>query len=236
MKKTKALICLAGLLLCCMPIFSACGEKESSGNTESTAEETTEKAAVQSASEQADITGTWQIIKDNGTKDSLFYYVFGGDKAQLVMDNAVFYSDYSLTDGKLTVQLFYNLNGTYSYKLADNGNTLELTDTGGSGTRFKLSRADDCNPVPEPPESPVIDKKLLGKWSDKDGAGMSYEFKENGIMINDSFGIMTIYAQYSAGDGTISLKYKQGTEVENKYTYSFNGDVLTIDGTELIKE
>lgn len=244
MKKVTALIAALLTVLCITLSLSGCGDDESNTsetNSEATALESETTASADRGEIDKELLGTWRIVKEDGTEDTLFSYVFNKDKAILVMDNVAYYSDYSIAQGTdekntVTVQLYYNLNGTFEYAFSDDGSTVTFTSAEQGGTDFSMKKAEDYNPVPSPPENPVIDKKLVGKWKDKEGSGMSYEFKDNGIMINDSFGIMTLYARYSAENGAINLNYKQGTEVEDSYSYSFDGDVLTIDGAEFEKE
>ena len=80
-----------------------------------------------------------------------------------------------------------------------------------------------------------IDEKLVGTWTDKNMTGISYEFFDNGTVIYNNYDVVITYAQYSAKDGKINLTYTMGSEVNDSYNYSFENDVLTIDGVEFIK-
>lgn len=223
------------LALSCVFIFAGCGDDNSKEqeNTQSTQETT--------ASKKSDnpLMGTWQFVDENGEYQTLFSYIFEDDNtAALAMGNVLYYSELKLEKNKegkdtLTAQLFYNINGTYEYEITDNGETLTIASEAETQV---MKKVEDYKAVPNPPEKPEIDQKLIGTWKDEGGAGVTYTFNENGIMENNSYGIMKIYATFSAKDGKISYTYNQGTDVDESYDYSFNGDVLVIDNGRFIKE
>ena len=185
--------------------------------------------------------GDWQIENQEGQNHTLFTYSFKDTgKVYMAMDNVAFGGDYTLgktDDGKDTfaTTMYYNLNGTYEFEFSDDNNTMQLTETS-DGTSFKMKRISDFSITPEAPENPVIDQNLLGSWKSKSDGGILYSFDDKGIMTSNSYEVMIINAKYSAQDGKINLKYKQGSPVEDSYSYSLDGDVITIDGVEFVKE
>ena len=210
------------LILCALLSFTGCGPQE------------------QALSAEQALIGDWQIENGEGENHALFTYSFKDTgRVYLEMDNVAMGGDYTLgksDEGKdtFTTKMYYNLNGTYEFEFADNNNTMYLTDN--SGGKMTMKRVDETNLVPDPPENPVIDSRLTGNWKSKEDGGITYTFNENGLMTSNTYDVMIINAQYSAQNGEINLKYKQGTTVEDSYAYSFDGDVLTIDGVEFIKD
>lgn len=187
--------------------------------------------------------GTWQLLKENGEKHTLFSYIFEDEKqAYMAMDNVAYGAEYKLNENDkgqptLAVQFYYNLNGTYVYEFSDNGNKVTLTEDGvENGTVMTLVKVEDFNFMPQAPENPEIDEKLVGLWNDTNNSGISYEFFDNGTLIYNNYNVMITYAQYSAKDGTINITYKMGTEVTYKYSYSFDGETLNIDGIDFVKQ
>lgn len=237
MKKPIAVITVLSLLLFVILAFGGC--VQDNGNSSSDTSNPPQETAETKTDNSNPLIGTWKIQKDSGETDSLFYYIFNDDRTVLLaMDNVAYSSEYSVSENEsgkatLTIQLYYNLNGTYEYEFSDDGTKMFLDDISEEGTDFTMVKTEDYDPMPSPPENPVIDEKLVGYWEDKDGSGISYVFNKDGTMSCNSFDIMRLYAQYSAENGKINLTYKQGTEVEDTYEYSFAGEILTIDGMEL---
>lgn len=226
------------LIICCICVFTGCTDNNSQNKSKSTDDTT-----VSQTKEDDPIIGTWQFVKEDGTTHTLLSYVFQNETtAIMAMGNVAYCSDLKLdknADGKntLTAQLYYNINGTYVYEISDDGKTMNLIEDGKeNGEKFVMKRVEDYKFMPEPPKNPEIDKKLTGTWKDKENTGVTYTFYENGTMENINYGVMITYAQYSAKDGKINYTYNQGTEVKGSYEYSFNGDILTIDDLEFIKQ
>lgn len=223
------------LIICCVFIFAGC-------NGENT-NESTEPSTTPQVESDNPLMGTWQFVNENGENHTLFSYIFQDEKtAIMAMGNVAFYSDLKLDkndegEDTLTAQLYYNINGTYVYEISEDGKTMNIKEEGSdSEESLVMSKVDDYKFMPEASENPEIDEKLIGNWQDKEGSGITYTFNENGTLENDSYGVMKIYARYSAKDGKLTYKYNQGTAMEDTYDYSFNGDVLIIDEDEFIKQ
>lgn len=231
MKQNLLKIISMVLILSCVFIFAGCNEENSDPSTKNT-------EATHTVSDNP-LVGTWQFTNEDGEVQTLFSYIFNENStAMLAMGNVAYCSDLKLEkneSGKdtLTAQLYYNINGTYEYEISEDGKTMTLTN---NDEKQVMKKVDDYKFMPEPPESPEVDEKLVGNWKDKEGAGITYTFNENGTMVNNSYGVMIVYAQYSAKDGKLSYTYNQGTDVDYTYDYSFNGDVLVIDKVEYVKE
>lgn len=249
MKKPLSFLVAIVILVSATYLFSGCNGNSSSTQETTVATEEATQATTQAQTQDTSslkiderIIGTWQMTNEDGTQSTLFSYIFENDGVvTLAMDNVGYSAKYAIgsdDNGKatLTAQLYYGLNGTYTYELSEDKKTLTLAGQGQDNTEtIIMKKVDDYNFMPEPPKNPEIDQKLLGTWEKKADGGETYTFDDKGIMVCNSYDMMTIYSQYSAKDGKIDLKYKQGTEVEDEYSYSFGGDILTIDGVEYIK-
>lgn len=228
------------LILCFIFIFAGCSdddskEQNSTNNTEGTTSSQTKG--------DNRLIGTWQIVNENGENHTLFSYVFKDEKtAIMAMGNVAYCSELKLEKNKegkdtLFAKLYYNINGTYIYEISDDGKRLTLTEDGVENSeKVVLNKVADYQFMPDPPKNLKIDERLIGTWKDKEGSGITYTFNENGTMENNSLNVIITYAQFSASDGKISVLYNQGTDVEDSYKYSFDGDVLIIDGVKFLKQ
>ncbi len=241
--KSKKLMSIV-LILCSVFIFGGCtdGTSNEQNNTNGS-----EETAVSKIQNDNPLIGTWQFVNENGENHTLLSYVFQDETtAVMAMGNVAYCSKLKLDknengDKTLTAQLYYNINGTYIYEISDDGKTMTLTEDSkdnkdNNSEKLIMKKTEDYQFMPQPPKNPEIEEKLIGKWEDKEGSGVTYTFYNNGTMENNSYDVMIIYAQFSAKDGKINITYNQGTEVKDSYEYSFNGEVLVIDGAEFIKQ
>lgn len=226
-------------MICCgILIFSGCQKDESASSAQGTTapESTVQTTAANSESDP--IIGTWKITDGTGTNYDTMSYVFKEDSAvYLALGNTAFVGKYSYSkteqnQNTLTANLYFGINGTYTYAFSDNENTLTLK---ADETTIVLSRQEDYSFMPEAPSDPVIDEQLLGDWSAADGNPITYSFYENGTMINNNYNQTITYAAYSAEDGEIQLSYSMGSPQEATYNYAFDGETLIIDGVEFKK-
>lgn len=236
----KRKIMAIAFVLCFLFIFAGCSEDTSKEqNSTSNIEEATSSQTQNDNS----LIGTWQFVNEDGENHTLISYVFQDETtAVLAMGNVAYCSELKLeknADGKdtLTAQLYYNINGTYVYEISNDGKTMNLTEEGvENGEKFVMKKVEDYKFMPDPPKNSKVDEKLIGTWKDKEGTGITYTFNDNGTMENNSYDVMITYAQFSASDGKINYSYNLGTEVEDTYEYSFDGDVLIIDNAEFVKQ
>lgn len=236
----KRKIMAIAFVLCFLFIFAGCSEDTSKEqNSTSNIEEATSSQTQKDNS----MIGTWQFVNEDGENHTLISYVFQDETtAVLAMGNVAYCSELKLeknADGKdtLTAQLYYNINGTYVYEISDDGKTMNLIEDGvENGEKFVMKKVEDYKFMPDPPKNPKVDEKLIGIWKDKENTGITYTFNDNGTMENNSYNVMITYAQFSASDGKINYSYNLGTEVEDTYEYSFDGDVLIIDNAEFVKQ
>lgn len=236
----KRKIMAIAFVLCFLFIFAGCSEDTSK---EQNSTSNTEEATSSQTQNDNSLIGTWQFVNEDGENHTLISYVFQDETtAVLAMGNVAYCSELKLeknADGKdtLTAQLYYNINGTYVYEISNDGKTMNLTEEGvENGEKFVMKRVEDYKFMPDPPKNSKVDEKLIGTWKDKENTGITYTFNDNGTMENNSYDVMITYAQFSASDGKINYLYNLGTEVEDTYEYSFDGDVLIIDNAEFVKQ
>lgn len=235
-KHFNAFLCL---ILCCISlVFTGCQKSEETLEAQSTTAPKATEQTTASAAESDPIIGTWKITDGSGTNYDTMSYVFKADSTvYLALGNTAFVGKYSYsknTEGQdtLTANLYFGINGTYTYAYTNNENTLTLK---ANESTIVLTRQEDYNFMPEAPSDPVIDKKLLGNWGAADGNPITYSFFENGTMINNNYNQNITYAAYSAKDGEIQLTYNMGDKQESVYKYSFDGETLIIDTVKFKK-
>ena len=249
MKKYSIFSIILALIICTSALFAGCNNdnsnndsSKSSSATEETTQATTQPTTAPEKEENLFI-GSWQLVEESGENHTLFTYIFETDtQAYMAMDNVAYGAEYILDENlsgqkTMAIQLYYNLNGTYLYEFSDDGKKVTLTEDGKENPIvMNMVKVEDYNFMPDAPEKPEIDKKLVGTWKDKDNTGITYDFAENGTVIYNNYDVVITYAQYSAKDGKINLTYKMGDEVNDSYSYSFDGDVLIIDNVKFIKQ
>lgn len=238
---------LACAALAAVSIFSlsACGnggseQKETTAPTaaETTAEPTTAPKEfvketdlhnIHSFNAQGDqFAGIWQITDGVGSQLQSFYYEFDGNgTAYLMVGTMGFGATYGVRseNGKdiFITQLMYGLNGKYTYEFSKDRNTVTLTNIE-NNTTSTLTKANDYSPVPDAPEDPQIDEKLIGAWADERGNYLY--FGKDGVMYDNQGGVTFYFYTYSAADGKISQVYTMTDPVDETATYKFDGDSL----------
>lgn len=244
MKKIISIILVCGMILS----FAGCGDN--SENSEATTAETTssvEETTQQTDDNKADLqslhsfdaengnafAGAWTITDGEGSQYESFVYVFDGNKsASIVIDTMGYIGEYSMTTSEkgeeiLSSQLMFGINGNYTYKISDDKNTINLTNTETEAvTTLQRVVSFDCIPIPD--KNAKIDSKLLGAWKSEDGE--YYYFDESGIMYNNQYGTIFTYFTYSAENSVITATYKMGDETTDTYEYSVQGNTLTLNG------
>lgn len=230
--------------------FTACGCDNSSSGTDNTssAEQTQTTTAATAVTETDisalhtfdaengdDFAGAWQITDGTGSQYESFVFLFDGHgSADLIVGNMGYCGKYTFgtgeagteTEGKdlFDCHLMFGINGTYTYEINDEKAVLTDIDTGETTTISKVISF-DCIPIPD--ENPVVDEALFGAWLSDNGE--YYYFDKNGIMYQNQFSTMFIYAAYSAKDGKLTATYLMNEENTDEYNYSVEGDTLTLD-------
>lgn len=249
----------SGLMALTVAVFTtACSDAASSSATsdttnvqttaEQTTEQTTETAAQSNVSNESfdlkslhtckenaddDLVGTWQITAGDGSQYSDFYYMFNGEgKSILISGTSGYFGKYSYdTDDDnnptFTTKLVFGLNGTYTYKLSDDKKTAELTNTETKAVST-LKKADNPDFIPTPEKDASIDDNLVGCWMSDSGEYLCFD--KSGIMYQNLFDYMFAYSNYTAKDGKIVSTYTTSDQkTTDKYTYSVDGDTLTLN-------
>ena len=126
-----------------------------------------------------------------------------------------------------TTKLVFGLNGTYTYKLSDDKKTAELTNTDTKAVST-LKKTDDPDFIPTPDKDASIDDKLVGCWKSESGEYLCFD--KSGIMYQNLFDYMFAYSNYTASEGKIVSTYTTSDKkTTDKYTYSVDGDTLTLN-------
>ena len=126
-----------------------------------------------------------------------------------------------------TTKLVFGLNGTYTYKLSDDKKTAELTNTDTKAVST-LKKTDDPAFIPTPDKDASIDDKLVGCWKSESGEYLCFD--KSGIMYQNLFDYMFAYSNYTASEGKIVSTYTTSDQkTTDKYTYSVDGDTLTLN-------
>lgn len=180
-----------------------------------------------------DLVGTWQITSGEGSQYASFYYMFNGDgKSILISGTSGYFGKYSYdTDDDnnptFTTKLVFGLNGTYTYKLSDDKKTAELTNTDTKAVST-LKKTDDLDFIPTPDKDASIDENLVGCWMSDSGEYLCFD--KSGIMYQNLFDYMFAYSNYTASEGKIVSTYTTSDKkTTDKYTYSVDGDTLTLN-------
>lgn len=141
---------------------------------------------------------------------------------------------YVLDGDELTVSYtIYSKAVTKKFKVQVKDNTLYMTSADGDEAVYVRKGA-------EPVVKTDIDSELLGKWSSNLSG---YEFKENGVVKITyidlaSMGISidingTVDGVYEIEDNKLDIKFSiYSAVIEKKYTYSVDGEVLTLTDRE----
>lgn len=245
----------SGLLALTIAVFTtACSDAAGSSATDdtasvqTTAEQTTKQPTKANASNESfdlrslhvckenaddDLVGIWQITAGEGSQYKDFYYMFNGEgKSVLISGTSGYFGKYSYdTDDDnnptFTTKLVFGLNGTYTYKLSDDKKTAELTnmDTKAVST---LKKTDDPDFIPTPDKDASIDENLVGCWMSDSGEYLCFD--KSGIMYQNLFDYMFAFSNYTAKDGKIVSTYTTSDKkTTDKYTYSVDGDTLTLN-------
>ena len=173
------------------------------------------------------IYGTWKI---KGEK--YLHYVFRNDGyAQTALGTEANFTSLSIDEDKkeLTVSFIRGMNGTYSYKVSDNGKTLTLNS---DKDKFTLTKQNSYSIVPKAPKKAKTDKKILGWW--KDEGDNKYFFGRDGVMYSNNISMETGYT-YNAEKGKIKAIYDYAGKIDIDFNYKYKNGSLYLDGTKFIK-
>lgn len=172
-----------------------------------------------------DLAGSWE------NSDKSVKYVFNADGTVLFTRSGNEFSGvYIISRDEVSVQFTSGIDKvTEKYEYSVSGNVLTLESRDGN---FTLTRSGTT------PSVSISEEDLLGTW--RDGAGMSgYEFRDAGIVsityVNITVPVLNIpingtYTGSYVIDGekiTINASI-YGATISNTYTYSINGNVLTM--------
>ena len=159
--------------------------------------------------------------------------MFNGEgKSVLISGTSGYFGKYSYdTDDDnnptFTTKLVFGLNGTYTYKLSDDKKTAELTNTDTKAVST-LKKTDDPDFIPTPDKDASIDENLVGCWMSDSGEYLCFD--KSGIMYQNLFDYMFAFSNYTAKDGKIVSTYTTSDKkTTDKYTYSVDGDTLTLN-------
>lgn len=246
---------LVGTIVLSIAVFAGCSDSANSSTADTTkpteaqttvqATEGTAKSGTTNESfdlkslhtckenNEDDLVGTWQITSGEGSQYSSFYYMFNGEgKSILISGTSGYFGKYSYdTDDDnnptFTTKLVFGLNGTYTYKLSDDKKTAELTNTDTKAVST-LKKTDDPDFIPTPDKDASIDDKLVGCWKSESGEYLCFD--KSGIMYQNLFDYMFAYSNYTASEGKIVSTYTTSDKkTTDKYTYSVDGDTLTLN-------
>lgn len=246
---------LVGTIALSIAVFAGCSDSANS-STADTAKPTEAQTTVQATegtaksgttnesfdlkslhtckeNDEDDLVGTWQITSGEGSQYASFYYMFNGEgKSILISGTSGYFGKYSYdTDDDnnptFTTKLVFGLNGTYTYKLSDDKKTAELTNTDTKAVST-LKKTDDPDFIPTPDKDASIDDKLVGCWKSESGEYLCFD--KSGIMYQNLFDYMFAYSNYTASEGKIVSTYTTSDQkTTDKYTYSVDGDTLTLN-------
>lgn len=247
MKKTFCLILSLCFVVSCAFGISGCSNNASANNAETqattakstTAQSTTESATASNISADDPILGTWKITSGTGSEYT-YSYVFNADgTADLALGNVkyigkFFYTESDTGEKLVSVKLFFGLDGDYTLAFSDDNKTLTLEFEDKTVTSV-LTKTDDYVFMPKAPENPEVDSELIGTWKDTNSGNITYTFNENGTMENNNYNQVVTYASISTSNGYIHLSYNMGDDMQDKYKYSVEDGVLTIDNVQFEK-
>ena len=253
MKNSVKMICIL-LAFSLVAVFAGCSDNKESSDINPT-DEFIEVTTAEPASEpmpdpeevvaEFDLTalhavdydgnefaGAWKITDGEGSQFESFVYMFDGSTSAYLMTGTMGYcGKYELDTAKkqFTSQLMFGIDGCYNYEFSDDKSTVVLTNTDG-GKTTTLEKIVSFSYIPIPDSEPVIDKELLGAWSDENGEYLYFE--KNGIMYETQLGVSFTFYSYSAQDGTIDAVYYMKDKETETMTYSVDGDTLTLNDYE----
>lgn len=168
--------------------------------------------------------GTWLI---DGM--DIPYFIFRNDNlGEMVMGAEGNFASLTLDteNKKLAATFILGINGSYDYKLSDDGKLLVLT---GESETLNLIKQKDYDFIPKAPKNPKIDKDILGWWKAKNG--MIYYFGSDGIMYSNQISMETFYT-YEAENGKIDAVYDYMGDVKVEMEYSYTNGTLKVEGSK----
>lgn len=168
--------------------------------------------------------GTWLIDGMN-----IPYFIFRNDGlGEMVMGSEGDFASLTLDteNKKLAATFILGINGSYDYKLSDDGKLLVLTE---EDNTLNLLKQEDYNFIPESPKKVKIDKNILGWWKAKNG--MIYYFGADGIMYSNQISMETFYT-YKASNGKIDAVYDYMGDVNVEMKYSYKNGSLKVEGSK----
>ena len=204
------------------------------------------------------VVGTWAV--DNtatgdeattATQDEagINYYTFDDDgTASITLGTMKMVGTYTVTeeDGAqtLTINIPYVLQSAFEYEVSGNaftGRTLTLTNADYQ-TTFTLKSANIKTPELKPDENFKPNEKITGKWKDQadynasNSYNISYTFNENGTVSINEGDQLYVEGVYTYDDSTITVTYYASAEATMALQYSFDGDILVINGLGYSKD
>lgn len=168
--------------------------------------------------------GTWLIEGMD-----IPYFIFRNDGlGEMVMGSEGNFASLSLDteNKKLAATFILGINGSYDYKLSDDGKLLVLT---GKDDTLNLLKQEDYDFIPKAPKKVKVDKNILGWW--KSESGMIYYFGADGIMYSNQISMETFYT-YKASNGKIDAVYDYMGDVKIEMKYSYKKGTLKVEGSK----
>lgn len=204
------------------------------------------------------VVGTWSVSNDStadeattATQDEvgINYYTFEDDgTASITLGTMKMVGTYTVTqeDGTqtITINIPYVLQSAFDYEVTGNaftGRTLLLTNTEYQA-KFTLKSANIKAPELKPAEDFKSNEKITGKWKDQtdynagNAYNISYTFNENGTVSINEGDQLYVEGVYTYDDSTITVTYYAGAEATMTLQYSFDGDILVINGLGYSKD
>lgn len=78
--------------------------------------------------------------------------------------------------------------------------------------------------------------KITDKWVDSYGYGVSYELKADGTAVLNEMDMLIVKGTYTYTDNLITITYYNPAEGQMEISYTYENDVMTINGIPYIRE
>ena len=184
--------------------------------------------------------GAWKIDKNNNNKGIAALVLESDGTARYTTGSLVVTGSYKCVNGTMTLSMGdeSELSGEYSYRVAAGltDRSLDLINSAGERMTMKQYQLEEAvRPVSN--FSPK--QEILGKWASSHRPDVTYEFKDNGLMIfTDKNVILT--STYFVDDDTIGLmQYPLRDSADdasmNSLEYIVRDGVLRLGGIILTK-
>lgn len=139
----------------------------------------------------------------------------------------------------ITINIPNVLQGSYYYKVTGNwitGRKLNLSQPLYDGLDVDMKNVTYKEFKLTPDKNFKPSDKITDKWVDSYGYGVSYDLKPDGTAVLNEMDTLIVRGTYTYTDDTITITYYNPAEGKMDISYTYENDVMTINGIPYIRE